>query len=383
MNDRSPNLISAIAHLEHIQQSEGREPFSDEEYAAFEEEMMPKLIQGMEYSEEEAREFLAGIRSTREKMYSRFENPIWLSGAAKLTEKIDAVLADREDSADHKKIVFGTLGTGDVNGTAVEFRNPEYQIIVLDDGLFGYANLLTKAVLMAFPLIERSPGQFELSGDRKAIRRRIHDEPKLFERLAELILNYLVNGNVFAAEQYYPPMSYVSPIATWLDAMEYFVLGHEYGHCRLGHLEKPDRLIPHESFDEVAVSWQHEYEADAFGLGVMFDCISDEPYRRRIAYAAVEAFFAGLEIINRSLARFYDAEPRDEGSPTHPPVAARRKALREALRSHVDAVEYEASIAYADAVQEILDIMAPWLDEQIALQRKNNVEFRLHSKWRG
>ena len=379
MNDRSPNLSSAIARLERMQKAEGRRALTAEELAAFEARMIPQLMENMHFSEQEAREFFADIRSTQEQMYTRFENPIWLSRAIDLTRKIDAVLTDRGAMADHKKIVFGTLRTGDVNGMAVEFNNPEYQIIVLDDGVFGYANLLSKAILMAFPLIETAPGQFEISSDRTSIRKRIDGDPMLFVRLAELILNYLVNGDVFAAPQYFAPISYVNIHGAWLDAMEYFVLGHEYGHCRLGHFQKPAQIIPHQSFDEVAFKWQQEHEADAFGLGVLFDCMGHDPHRRQIAYAAVEAFFAGLELIHRSLAKFADIEPLDEGSPSHPPVAARRKALREALREHVDAAEYEASIAFADGVHEIVDIMVPQLDKEIVTQRANGL--KLHSKW--
>src|SRR5260221_5359099 len=150
MDERWPILIAAIARLECLQKAEGREAITPEAYAAMEEEMIPQLMQNMEYSEAEAREFFAGIRATH--MYSRLENPIWMSQASKLIGRIDSVLASRGDTADHKKIVFGTLGTGDVNGMAVGFDNPEYQIIVLDDGVFGYVNLLSKAILMALPL---------------------------------------------------------------------------------------------------------------------------------------------------------------------------------------------------------------------------------------
>jgi len=232
---------------------------------------------------------------------------------------------------------------------------------------------------MTFPLVEPSPGDVRLTTHREIIRQRIDQEPMLFVRLADLILNYLVNGNVFASERYFPPMSYVRRIGNWLNAMEYFVLGHEYGHCWLGHFQRAARQIPHGIYDEAAVSWQQEYEADAFGLRVMLDCMRANSEQTTLAYAAVEVFFSGIELISRSLARFSDVEYTDEGSLSHPPVEARRKALREALRKQVDATEYEQSIAFADAVQEVVHIMAPWLDEEVLTQRAKGLQ--LHRKW--
>jgi len=359
------NLKQAISYLEGLQRKSARGTLSEEEQALFDEEMVREFMANLGETESEARARIEKIRRTRETMFSRYENPIWMTHAAELIERIESVLP-RDQGSTGKRILFGTLGTGDVNGMALDFKNPEYHIIVLDDGVFGFVNLLSKAIVHTFPLIDEDKDEPVFSTDLAAIKTKIAAEPMLFVRFADFILNYVVSGDPFVADRYYPSRPYLPPTAAWLDSMECFILGHEYGHSRRGHLETGGAaLISHGTFNEVAVSWQQEFEADAFGLAVTLACAKNSSLDPAFHYAGIECFFAGLGLVMRVLSRFAEVPFVDAGSDSHPPLHQRRAALRKALETHLDEAECRRAIRLAMLVDEIIATMWPWLEEEI------------------
>jgi hypothetical protein len=312
-------------------------------------------------------------------MFSRYEDPIWVMAVDPIVRAIEEALTASGDRGG-KKIVFGTLATGDVNGEAIDFDNPEYCVVLIDDGVFGFANLLAKALAHMMPLKDGGGDGLDLDTDPVRIEARINSDTHLFPRFAELFANYAVNGDPHTTPEYYPAAEYISLTSAWRDAMEFFIFGHEFGHVRLGHLEGATRrLIPRGGYTGIAVNWDQEFDADRFGLRVTLGCLRERHGNPAVTCAGVEMFLRGLEMFDRAVAEFFGREYNDEGSDTHPPVGLRIDSLRVAMRDHLHEAERQAAALLASRVDGLFRTMWPPLKEEIGALLAQGT--KPHRKW--
>src|SRR5262249_38260681 len=161
-----------------------------------------------------------------------------------------------------------------------------------------------------------------LDPDPRVIEARLNSHNNLFPRFAELFINYAVNGDPHTAPEYNPAAEYIPLTSAWRDAMEFFILGHEFGHFRLGQLEAAARrLIRRSGYSGSAMKWDQEFEADGFGLRVTLAGLRERHGNPAVTYAGVEMFLRGLGLVDRVVAEFVGRPYTDEGSDTHPAVS--------------------------------------------------------------
>ncbi|KPC76740.1 hypothetical protein ADL35_21115, partial [Streptomyces sp. NRRL WC-3753] len=83
--------------------------------------------------------------------------------------------------------------------------------------------------------------------------------------------------------------------------------------------------------------------------------VMTEKYDLAFSHAGTELFFSACEVLERALSLL--VEGRSEAhpvSPTHPPIAERRDALRTLLR---DERQGESAIVLGTAIQDIVDVL--------------------------
>lgn len=101
------------------------------------------------------------------------------------------------------------------------------------------------------------------------VTERIEADPEVADRFAKIIVNYAVTGNLDEAGRHLMPPGY-SDLAMMLSkSLEYFVLGHEYAHILIGHLDTTavrKGVLPATDADALAYSWQQELDADLLGM---------------------------------------------------------------------------------------------------------------------
>jgi hypothetical protein len=269
MGESEEALAAAIETLESLQRSYAR---SDEDLEAaskrrneFTEDFAGKL--GL------SQDFLsfadAQRRDAASRMFSRYENPNWFLIVSLIVRDIEAVISQMGKLKDGKKIIFGTSPTGEINGLAADVNNPEYYIVLIEDGVFGYSNLLAKGIAHMFPIAEGESGGQTYSTDLAEVEKNIKKSPMLIMRLVDLVFAYIVEGHPHAAEPYLPDKRYADLASTWCQAILTFVLAHEFGHAWLGHLEEPgeNTAVAEESSIPLP-SWERELQADHFALAV-------------------------------------------------------------------------------------------------------------------
>ena len=157
-----------------------------------------------------------------------------------MCSEIEKVIKDKNISLAQSPL-FGTLPTGRVNGIVISVPQSKYFIILIEEGLFGFANLASKAITRAFPLKKSDKeGYATFSTEDADWMEEIDSNPDRAEKFAELLFAYLIGGDPHRSTPYLPEPQYDNLASAMRSAMELFVVGHEYGHIVSGHLSGGD-----------------------------------------------------------------------------------------------------------------------------------------------
>lgn len=127
-----------------------------------------------------------------------------------------------------------------------------------------------------------------------------------------------------------------------MDAMDVFVLAHEYGHVILGHTDMP-RV--HDRNDPIPAQ-QLEIDADR----IAFDVASVACYGAVFAAVGSTLFLTASDIVGRASGTYISGIDTIEASPSHPSGAQRRAALRSLLHE-----KYPAGSEFADQLSDTAD----------------------------
>ncbi|MBS1721920.1 MAG: hypothetical protein JSS66_02815 [Armatimonadetes bacterium] len=304
-------------------------------------------------------ETFASMRGDGMEELLEFQNPMLMQLMQSLTGEIEAVLGRRDIQCEPKP-VFGTLPTGRVNGMAMGVPNTSQAIVLIEDGLFGFANLLAKAVSKAFPLKQSDGEGVHFSTDPTDLARQVETNPEIFERFIDVLLAYVIVGHPHAAKPYLPERNYSLLSDGVRDAMELFIVGHEYAHFILGHLESNTDdggqfgdVGPEER--ELLLNWQAEFMADARGLEFMLDAMLHRGYDLALSYWGADYFFSCISIVERAVSIIRTGEVSTMVSSTHPPSEMRRESLRQIMKNSVPPETYGPPLELADGLCLILD----------------------------
>lgn len=297
-------------------------------------EAMPRRTGTAEY-EEFVRQQLADYpRLHAERQVSRFELP---STAGTLV-RLQGLIEDTHDTArwPGPRPLIGTVHSGRVNAMAVAIDSPAYYLVLIESGVFGFANLFAKAISRAFPLDPGTDGRpaGHSADPRRAIACINADDAQgeeLRHRFLDLLLAYAVHGDPHHAAPYFNEPEREFLHAGLLDGMELFVLAHERGHAFMNHFERAGtRPLPDGGeASEYLSSWQQEFEADGFGLTIAAGALARFGFDPAFAFAACCSFLAGMEVLLRTVDMLDTGAVAEHGTPTHPPPGMRAQMLRD------------------------------------------------------
>ncbi|MBB4714567.1 hypothetical protein ACIQNT_25575 [Streptomyces luteogriseus] len=273
-------------------------------------------------------------------------------------------LADRLEkyTPDHfTRPVLGSLETGEINAVTLLAPDARTHLVVFESELTTFANLFSKAVALAMPFNSFGEGMNAFFFAPDKVRRHLQDFPEALQRFQEVVLAYLLKGRPRRAPQYFAPPSVEVPAAFLLEGLEFFVLGHEYGHVLAGHLADghgPRRLLGADDGEvtEVTWKWEQEHEADLLGWHLCMSVMTEE-CDLAVAHAGVELFFSACETLERALSMLITGRSDvHRSSATHPPVAERRDVLQMSLRELYEG-EVEPAITLGTAIRHIVNIL--------------------------
>lgn len=244
-----------------------------------------------------------------------------------------------------------------------------------------------------FPIKGFDNGQRTFSSDPDDIKKRIMAEPLICERFFDVVASYLVRGSPHAAKQYFGDPEYIGMASVIRDGIEYFIFGHEYGHCAAGHLNRGDKRLAamHAVAGEGGASakveeiipqaWEDELEADAIGLIIALGVLHDEDrIDPSLGYNGIEAVFTCIDVIERALSVLETGEVKERLIDSHPPPILRRHGIRTLLTTMLGEERAKASIQLADITANAVELCWERVGPAFLAMHRDGI--RPHPRWR-
>ena len=386
------NKQTAFAYLEQLQRHTynylGIEPsWLSADYKEFQEKFIRQFYEsqirdGTQSFEEFRKDALNSLRDSSDVAVATYQDPLWYSLIADMVTKIEKVL-QKQGIRLNPSPIFGSLPTGRVNGIALKVPEDEQIIILIEDGLFGFANLTAKAISRVFPFKGEDESHLTFSTENSDLQQEFVDKPEIPERFLEVLLAYILGGHPHMARPYLPEPNYDRISSMLRDSMELFVLCHEYGHWVSGHLKLDNTqkaMIANEDTNELVTSWQEEFEADIKGLEIMLEVMRGEGFDLALSYWGVEFFFGCIDVVERAISIIETGSVDVQISATHPPTEIRREMLRSVLKRSIPEEYAVAPLQLAGLVQLILDHL--WHICEPVLQKAHRDGVMLAPAWR-
>lgn len=230
---------------------------------------------------------------------------------------------------------FGTVDY-DIFSAEICAPNCNEKLIIISDGLFTFANLISKIITLAFPF-EVTDKYLTISTDMKEIKKYIENHTEVKLRFYDLMLACLLSREPPRAKQYFINHELDAMLSTIRDSFETFVVAHEYAHSILGHLEDKkinstasiDELRDSE-IKEIFHSWQDEVDADIHGAGITLSVMAEKGYDPYVSMIGIIVCVNSFELFDKiEVLRSGNTKER-KLSPSHPPGSVREKLIEEA-----------------------------------------------------
>jgi len=267
------------------------------------------------------------------------------------------------------KPTFGTLPYGDLNARTYSFDNGEY-LIVFESELLQFCNLITKIIAKSFPY-NKKDGKITYQFDEQAVLEKLEDDETILTRFKDLVISFLTTGYARAAKQYYLEGTYLDLHAHLLEAIETFIMGHEYSHILLKHVtSQTKKNLNNADKFQMIYSWPQEYQADGLGLPLMLIGLRHTGKQNDfISYCGAELFFSAYEIIQRGACilknghdNFYWRGGSSDGLlGTHPPAGNRREYLRKLMKNNYGERSIETSLLVEKIIKTLWEKTKPIL----------------------
>jgi hypothetical protein len=266
---------------------------------------------------------------------SRYEDPLMYSILVELASSIETAAAQTGMTVPHRP-VLGSLPHGQVNALTILVPGTSEHIVLFESQMFLFASLLSKAVARAFPLTSRDGEWLSFSAQQADIERRIDSDPSVLRRFTEVVLAYAMTGRPGDAPQYVEDSPHGLIAGHLREALELFVLGHEYGHVIGGHLTTATRtaaLLPGEDTEALDYSWRQEHEADVYGAMLAVSAMMRvKRLDGALSYWGSDLFFSAMDVMDRAVSLLRTGDERRQTLGSHPPADQRRAYLRRSMR---------------------------------------------------
>jgi hypothetical protein len=332
-----------------------------------------------------------------------YEDPSTYSIVMNLAENIRQVAPQ---SLNQLPIQFGTMPTGDINAVTIAVPDSQEHLIVFEDDLFMFCNMMSKIIAKAMPIstIEypqdrnyaNEQHEVKFSVELSDVEKYLQEDDEPLRRFRDVLVSYLAYGRIGKSSPFLIPRHHFRQAQIFRLSMEFFAMGHEYGHVFKGHLHKESRIMRNISGvpveEAVPYTWDEEYEADAAGVLIMTQVMS-KIYEVNISasYAGADMFFTCSDILDRAasiLDKGKESIGEDDGSTylgSHPPHRSRREFMRNGILGmaldHPESYpkqHHENAIKFAESIEKIVELL--WQKTKPELYSKHG-KMRLDPRW--
>jgi hypothetical protein len=314
------------------------------------------------------------LRKVGAEVPSPYEDPIAYSAIKELSDEIH-VAVDLLGLKLTSKPVIGTLPLHDINARTVLIPESTEHLVLFDSGLFTFFFLFSKAIAQAFPTVDDGNGKLKTDLSTEAIKNHVGKNPDVGTRFIQAVGGYLM-GRPSSAPQYFASTLHNLISDYFINSLELFILGHEYGHVVAGHLSSDTptaAMIPSSSNSPEALefSWNQEYEADLYGAVLSIAAMNakyseGEGSVLRFAegeggvlrFAGSELFFGAVDIVDRAMSTIAFGHPESRRlSFTHPPALERRLTIRRSLPKIMSREAATLIVDMGEAIEDAIEAL--------------------------
>jgi len=250
-------------------------------------------------------------------LWSRYERPDRRKRLAWLVPIVEKAIADCGYAIARRPTV-GTLATRDINAQAIPGPSGEGHIVAFETGLFTFTSTVAGIAAQVLNAQLADDGESLDVLPYPAIGAHIAGHPALLLEFIDLLFSQAVIGTCDYVAAYTVPEENANWAGRVKDAMDVFVLAHEYGHVALGHVDLPGVRAG----GDPGQSRAFEFAADRFSLEATTAACG--------VWTIVGAtlLLTALDLIECATATLAAGVDAVEESPTHPTAEQRKAALR-------------------------------------------------------
>lgn len=243
-------------------------------------------------------------------------------------------------SFESRRPYVGYLQTGQLNAVSMLVpSHPDAYLVAFHDELFRFIAILSEDFVLALPkrrFADTEGYAFQFSG--RGVADRINANREIADRFIEHVLLYVATGSLKGARPYFPKLSRAGFSAGLRKAMTYFILGHEYAHVLLGHLDHPTRksrsLVT--GIEALDFSWRQEYDADSDGMFASINAGTDRGISISTSVLGICLFFDLIDLTGRAIALLGCGDENAYRLGSHPPALLRWNQLSDQLSELAD-----------------------------------------------
>lgn len=229
---------------------------------------------------------------------------------------------------------IGVVSSGDINAEAYAIRDTSIKLILLEGELFTCANLLCKIFAQSIPLSNNDNTSLSFSPHKADLDVHLQNET-LTERFNDFFLNS-TNHYPSDSDQYLLDKDRIEHLSSLLlDSLEYFIIGHEYGHIHLDHLDTSSLKsvslnLTNSDLMKINTSWEQEFQADNVGAQIIIE-MDEGGYKFPYSVLGPDLLFSFFHYKNIFSSKDKDSVRQE--SDTHPAPLERKRLVREYILS--------------------------------------------------
>ncbi len=288
---------------------------------------------------------------------SPYEDPLMYSILVELAGHIETATTQVRLPVPRRP-VLGSLPHGRVNAVTILVPGTDEHLVLFESQMFLFALLLSKAVARALPLTSRDGEWLGFSVEQGAIEERIDSDESVPRRFTEVVLAYATTGRPGDAPRYVEDGPRGVIAGHLREALELFVLGHEYGHVVAGHLTAAagrTALLPGEGVEALEYSWRQEHEADIYGS--LLSTAAMQTVKRLdagLSYWGSDLFFSAMDVMDRAVSLLRTGDETRQTIGSHPPAGQRRAVLRDTLRRQLGEEHANRVVSLGELLERVV-----------------------------
>jgi len=289
----------------------------------------------------------------------------------KQQDNIEKTAAARIEGLDlgSRRPLIGHLRTGQLNAVSMRVpgRSGAY-LVLFEDQMSSFASELSQAVAWAIPHGPTDAnGNMEFKMSVRDVTERIEADPEVADRFADVVVTYAVTGSLYQVRRgHMMPPGYLNLAAMLNTSLEYFILGHEYAHILLGHLDTTAArkgVLPVTEAEVLAYSWKQELDADWLGMVLSVNAHVEHGVGDiDIGFSGIGLFFDALDVMDRAVALLKTGDENARQLGSHPPCDMRKQRLRDFLPQlggdgPANAKRVQTALGLAEVQGEIIHLL--------------------------